>query len=221
MMDQQQRRIWLIGQLLREYQEYRDTDEADLPIPHDDEEQRLLLRALQNVRLPAPVSEQFLRVQDEYLDAELVQRTITDANDISRSKPLRLSLPRPKPSRQQAPAPPAAHSPSKTPSHRSPHKPHKPRKPHNPTQHSPSGRATSPPCAAMRSSMRRTAGLPDAMRRTIIASTMRSTAPPACSCASHARGSWNGRGTRSRSAGPRSRRDSICQHATCCTRSVR
>lgn len=83
MMDQRQRRIWLIGQLLREYQEYRDTDEADLPIPHDDEEQRLLLRALQNVRLPAPVSEQFLRVQDEYLDAELAQRTITDANDIS------------------------------------------------------------------------------------------------------------------------------------------
>ena len=82
MMDQRQRRIWLIGQLLREYQEYRDTDEADLPIPHDDEEQRLLLRALQNVRLPAPVSEQFLRVQNEYLGAELAQRTITDANDI-------------------------------------------------------------------------------------------------------------------------------------------
>ncbi|WP_240944994.1 macro domain-containing protein [Bifidobacterium erythrocebi] len=82
MMDQRQRRIWLIGQLLKEYQEYRDTDEADLPVPRNDEERRLLLRALQNVRLPAPVSERFLRVQDEYLGAELAQRTITDANDI-------------------------------------------------------------------------------------------------------------------------------------------
>ena len=82
MMDQRQRRIWLIGQLLREYQEYRDTDEADLPIPHDDKEQRLLLRALQNVRPPEPVSERFLHVQDEYLGEVLAHRVITDANDV-------------------------------------------------------------------------------------------------------------------------------------------
>ena len=81
-MDQRQRRVWLIGQLLGEYPEYRDTDEADLPIPHDDEEQRLLLRALQNVRPPAPVSERFLHVQDEYLGAVLAQRTITDVDDV-------------------------------------------------------------------------------------------------------------------------------------------
>ena len=81
-MDQRQCRGWLIGQLLGEYPEYRDTDEADLPIPHDDEEQRLLLRALQNVRPPAPVSERFLHVQDEYLGAELAQCAITDADDV-------------------------------------------------------------------------------------------------------------------------------------------
>ena len=81
-MDQRQRRVWLIGQLLGEYPEYRDTDEADLPIPHDDEEQRLLLRALQNVRPPAPVSERFLHVQDEYLGAELARRAVTDADDV-------------------------------------------------------------------------------------------------------------------------------------------
>lgn len=81
-MDQRQCRGWLIGQLLGEYPEYRDTDEADLPIPHDDEEQRLLLRALQNVRPPAPVSERFLHVQDEYLGAELAQCAITDVDDV-------------------------------------------------------------------------------------------------------------------------------------------
>ncbi|WP_432623317.1 macro domain-containing protein [Bifidobacterium sp.] len=81
-MDQRQRRVWLIGQLLREYPEYQDADEADLPIPHDDEEQRLLLRALQNVRPPAPVSERFLHVQDEYLGAVLAQRAITDTDDV-------------------------------------------------------------------------------------------------------------------------------------------
>lgn len=81
-MDQRQCRGWLIGQLLGEYPEYRDTDETDLPIPHDDEEQRLLLRALQNVRPPAPVSERFLHVQDEYLGAELAQCAITDVDDV-------------------------------------------------------------------------------------------------------------------------------------------
>ena len=88
-MDQRQRRIWLIGQLLREYPEYRDADEADLPIPHDDDEQRQLLRALQNVRPPAPVSERFLHVQDEYLGAALAQRTITDADDVPPAETLR------------------------------------------------------------------------------------------------------------------------------------
>ena len=88
-MDQRQRRIWLIGQLLGEYPEYRDADEADLPIPHDDEEQRLLLRTLQNVRPPAPVNERFLHVQDEYLGAELAQRAITDAEDVPAAQTLR------------------------------------------------------------------------------------------------------------------------------------
>ena len=88
-MDQRQRRIWIIGQLLREYPEYRDADEADLPIPHDDDEQRLLLRALQNVRPPAPVSERFLHVQDEYLGGMLAQRAITDADDVPPAETLR------------------------------------------------------------------------------------------------------------------------------------
>jgi len=88
-MDQRQRRIWLIGQLLREYPEYQDADEVDLPIPHDDDEQRQLLRALQNVRPPAPVSERFLHVQDEYLGGMLAQRAITDADDVPPAETLR------------------------------------------------------------------------------------------------------------------------------------
>ncbi|WP_281775152.1 protein-ADP-ribose hydrolase [Bifidobacterium ruminantium] len=88
-MDQRQRRIWLIGQLLREYPEYRDAGEADLPIPHDHDEQRQLLRALQNVRPPAPVSERFLHVQDEYLGGMLAQRAITDADDVPPAETLR------------------------------------------------------------------------------------------------------------------------------------
>lgn len=88
-MDQRQRCIWLIGQLLREYPEYQDADEVDLPIPHDDDEQRQLLRALQNVRPPAPVSERFLHVQDEYLGGMLAQRAITDADDVPPAETLR------------------------------------------------------------------------------------------------------------------------------------
>lgn len=41
-----------------------------IQIPSNSEEQRVLLRGLMNVRQPKDVSEEFLRVQDEYLQDE-------------------------------------------------------------------------------------------------------------------------------------------------------
>lgn len=80
-MNQRQRRTWLIRYLLEEHPDYQS--HAAIPaIPHDEDEQRLLLRALLNVRPPTPISMRFLHIQDEYLQAELEHHTITDANAI-------------------------------------------------------------------------------------------------------------------------------------------
>jgi O-acetyl-ADP-ribose deacetylase (regulator of RNase III) len=51
-------------------------------IPADAESQQKLLRALLNVRQPAPVSDAFLQVQDEYLAERLAQRGVTDSADL-------------------------------------------------------------------------------------------------------------------------------------------
>lgn len=61
-MDQNEKRIFLIQELLKENTAYRD-----VRIPADAPEQRQLLRGLMNVRMPHDISEEFLRIQDSYL----------------------------------------------------------------------------------------------------------------------------------------------------------
>lgn len=74
-MTQAERRIFLINYLLSERGEKAD-------VPQDEYSQRRLLRSLFNVRMPAPVSEDFLRVQDEYLQEEVARKGITDIADL-------------------------------------------------------------------------------------------------------------------------------------------
>ena len=71
-MTQTERRLFLLHSLLNEAPEYRT-----LAIPQDAQEQRWLLRALLNARLPAECSPEFLRVQDEYLREETAHKGIT------------------------------------------------------------------------------------------------------------------------------------------------
>ena len=61
-MTKKERLIFLIQTLLKESPEYQNT-----PIPKNLAEQRMLLRALMNVRAPKPIDEIFLQVQNEYL----------------------------------------------------------------------------------------------------------------------------------------------------------
>lgn len=68
-MTQDERRLWLIEQLIAERR-----DLAGLEIPEDAEGQRLLLRALVNVRPPEPASAELLSVQDQYLAGRLEER---------------------------------------------------------------------------------------------------------------------------------------------------
>ena len=64
-MTHEEQRTWLIEQLLAER-----SDASDVKIPVDEQEQKNLLRGLMNIRMPEPISDEFLKVQDEYLTAE-------------------------------------------------------------------------------------------------------------------------------------------------------
>lgn len=81
-MTQEERRIWLINALLDEQGQDKRIDATT-----STHEQKRLLRGLLNVRAPKPVDETFLRVQDEYLQAELEQKTITDIADLTPLEP--------------------------------------------------------------------------------------------------------------------------------------
>lgn len=77
-MNQGERRKFLIRELLQENIQYRD-----LEIPAGEEGQRQLLRGLMNVRLPGKISREFLKVQDEYLQAVTAAKGITELDDLS------------------------------------------------------------------------------------------------------------------------------------------
>ena len=64
-MNHAEQRIWMIQKLLDEDSSYRN-----YKIPSDIKEQKDMLRALMNVREPKPISQEFLDVQDEYLQYE-------------------------------------------------------------------------------------------------------------------------------------------------------
>ncbi len=76
-MSQEERRLYLIKYLLAERSEY-----TEIKIPKGEKMQKELLRALLNVREVHPVSEEFLAVQDRYLQTELLQKGITDCEDL-------------------------------------------------------------------------------------------------------------------------------------------
>ena len=76
-MNQNERRIFLIQELLKENKRYEDME-----IPQDFEEQRALLRALMNVRIPKGINDEFIKVQDEYLQEETKRKGIVDIDDL-------------------------------------------------------------------------------------------------------------------------------------------
>ncbi len=77
-MTQAERRNYLIRYLLKESREY-----ANLQIPTSTAEQKQLLRALFNIRMPQEVSEEFLQIQNEYLQEENREKGITDYKDLT------------------------------------------------------------------------------------------------------------------------------------------
>lgn len=76
-MDQDQRRQYLIRALLEEKPEYNG-----MTIPCSEREQKDLLRGLLNVRLPGNISDEYLKIQDEYLQEETAHKGITSLSDL-------------------------------------------------------------------------------------------------------------------------------------------
>ena len=59
-----------------------DPQFSELQIPNDLQGKRDLFRALRNVRWPSPVSEEFLRLQDEELQEQLNEKGIVELPDV-------------------------------------------------------------------------------------------------------------------------------------------
>ena len=81
-MTQTKRREYMIRYLLDEELKYKDTE-----MPDDIQAQKRLLRSLMNVREAKPIGEEFLRVQDDYLQAELAQKEIVSVHDLTPLEP--------------------------------------------------------------------------------------------------------------------------------------
>lgn len=77
-MNQTERRQILIRSLLKERPEA-----PQIEIPHHSEEQKNLLRSLMNIRAAAPISEEFQRIQDEYLLEENRKKGIVELSSLS------------------------------------------------------------------------------------------------------------------------------------------
>ena len=83
-MTQIERRKYLITELLNE-----KFQQSKIEIPSAEHEQKLLLRSLFNTRTPKPVSDEFLEVQDDYLQEETRQKGITKLADL---KPIKKGI---------------------------------------------------------------------------------------------------------------------------------
>ncbi len=75
-MTQAQRRLYLITKML-------DEGGMNEDIPADEYSQKRLLRALFNVRPPKPASQEFLKVQNEYLTERKNERGVVDVKNLA------------------------------------------------------------------------------------------------------------------------------------------
>ena len=72
---------YLIEELIKE-----DSNLSNIEIPINIEAKKDLYRALRNIRNPKPISEDYLKIQDEYLKEEINNKGIIDEKDIAFDK---------------------------------------------------------------------------------------------------------------------------------------
>ncbi len=76
-MEQEERLDRLVEQFLEDSGDYKD-----MRIPDDQEEKRVLLRSLMNIRMPRGMDEEVLKLQDDYLKQRNLERGIVDWKEI-------------------------------------------------------------------------------------------------------------------------------------------
>lgn len=76
-MNHTEQRIWLIKELQKDPSQL-----SNYPIPSDEQGQKDLLRGLMNIWMPKELSDEFLKIQDEYLTEENRRIGITDIEDL-------------------------------------------------------------------------------------------------------------------------------------------
>lgn len=81
-MNQKERLSFMIEYLLREHKELRSVD-----IPTGSTTEKRLLRSLMNIRPPERISEEFLAVQDAYLQEECAKKGVISLSDLSPAEP--------------------------------------------------------------------------------------------------------------------------------------
>ena len=77
-MTHEEKRIYLIKSLLAEQPRYRNIE-----IPADEQKQKDLLRSLMNVRMPVPVSDEYIGIESEYLKEETASKGVTRLADLT------------------------------------------------------------------------------------------------------------------------------------------
>lgn len=83
-MNQTERRMYLIRELQKDKSQL-----SPYRIPDDEQGQKDLLRGLMNIWMPKPLSEEYLRIEGEYLRAEAEVKGITKLSDL---KPIDIDL---------------------------------------------------------------------------------------------------------------------------------
>jgi O-acetyl-ADP-ribose deacetylase (regulator of RNase III) len=76
-VNQSERRTYLIQTLLDESAQYKS-----IQIPYDAGEQKTMLRSLMNIRMPKQINDEFLKIQDEYLQEELSKNHVTTLDEL-------------------------------------------------------------------------------------------------------------------------------------------
>ena len=77
-MTQGEKREFLINTLLKEQPRY-----AKMKMPAGAGEQKKLLRSLFNIRMPEMIDEEFITIQNEYLQSETKHKGITELSELS------------------------------------------------------------------------------------------------------------------------------------------
>lgn len=81
-MNQNEKRVFLIKRLLKEQPGF-----SNMQIPIDTDKQKTMLRSLMNVRMPGIIDDEFISIQDEYLQQVNAGKGVVTLSDIEEIQP--------------------------------------------------------------------------------------------------------------------------------------